>query len=96
MSFVFNWTCPTIDAKIKDLKSDLYQAISDVVSDASPLFTGKDKEDFVNTNVDYFYKIIEGYIEEIRETNEDMRKAAEKQIEDLEAVIEEIKNIGSD
>jgi len=81
MSFDFNHTCPIIDRNIRYIESD----VEDFFENELGFNESKTKE--------YTEEIMERilpYIEEVRQTNEDMRTAAENQIDELLEEIEEL------
>lgn len=86
MPFEYQHTCPAIDYGIKNIKQHIEDQLDDIVSDLSPRFydCSEEKNKFIAEYRDSIYEGIEHEFESIRETNSDMRKAAEDQIAALE------------
>lgn len=93
MSFDYPWTCPDIDRQISSIKEELICILDDAYQDACPLLESGQRRGLAEKEGSLAYDRIEDYIEEIRATNEKMRKAAEKQIE---ALTDEIANLESE
>jgi hypothetical protein len=90
----FNYpnTCPKIDKEMGDAKSriydDLYSLSEDMNSEAGrtiPL-------ELISQYTDIIYSSIEGCFESVRESNSDIRSAAESQIKDLLDEIDSLKD----
>lgn len=90
MGLDFGYTCGTIDDNISSFKSELEDTIEQILDEACPLFSGKERTDFVKEWVDHTYKNCEPIFEDLRKCNEDMRQQAELQISDLETEKEEL------
>jgi peptidoglycan hydrolase CwlO-like protein len=91
MKFDYGHTCPGIDENIDHVKEAIYQCIDSVLDDASPLFDGEKKCDFIEQYQESLYKDIEHYFEDVRKSNEDMRKEADKQLDQASDEIEDLK-----
>jgi hypothetical protein len=100
MGFDFNWTCPQIDRMIDEIQESLEDTICDILHKSSPLIPDaevrKIAEEYAKK---YYLSIYKDLIEKIRDTNIDMRKEAndqierhERSIEDLEEKVEELKD----
>lgn len=90
MGFDYNYTCPIIDKNIKDAKKIIQEYLNDLISDLSPLIPAGTREELTTSYTENLYSDLEDCFEKVRESNSDMRKAAERQIEDLEDKIENL------
>lgn len=72
----FNNTCPIIDESIKKLKEIIRDAI----------------DQQMDTIVDAVYDNLNSEFEKVRTTNEDMRKQADYQIEELTCIIDNLES----
>lgn len=80
------YTCPVIDKNISAFKHDLEIMIKELVVDVCPLLESSSMlEPYVKEKVEYFYSSAEAVFEGTRSSNEDLRKAAEHAISDLES-----------
>lgn len=87
MPFDFNYTCPKIDKEINSVKSIIQDDLEDYIEQLCPLM---DKETILKLRSDFakqMYEHIESSFETVRETNQDMRAAAENQIKFLDDTI---------
>jgi chromosome segregation ATPase len=76
-------TCSTIDANIKDVCEMFRERLKDFAEEIEQL-TQYEQKDIIDGYVDYMYRDVEDYFENVRSTNEDMRKEADHQINRLE------------
>jgi chromosome segregation ATPase len=91
MGFDFDWTCPKIDRMINDLQGDLEDMIYDILHEASPMIPHEELQKIAKEySVKYYSSTFEDLIEKVRDTNIDMRKEANDQIEKHEKRIEEL------
>lgn len=88
--FDYSQTCPDIDKAIAAAKHDLVSGIYQVIEDVSPLIPPDEIEKLAKQYADKIYSDIGDAFETVRETNSDMRDAANKQISDL---LDEIENL---
>jgi chromosome segregation ATPase len=96
MSFDYHYTCPAINESIAVTKDTIHDKLDDLLSESNPLLeAGNVKERFIKEHVNYLYEALEHLFEGVRSTNEDMRKAAESQIDDLEFELSESKELVS-
>lgn len=92
MGLDFSHTCPKIDKAISEAKDTIIDYLKDYITDLCPYITDeKANELSKDWGTDLYDKISDGF-EATRETNEDMRKQADYQIEKLEAEISELKS----
>lgn len=83
IEFDYPITCPRIDKEIERAKSEIENFVFDLLEEACPLLS---KERRTELAVDYgasLYSNLEDAFETVRATNEDMRRAADRQIADL-------------
>jgi chromosome segregation ATPase len=89
MGFDFNWTCPQIDRMIDEIQGDLEDMICDILQEASPLIPDTEVRKIAKEYAKkYYLSTYEDLIEKIRETNVNMRKEANDQIESHERSVE--------
>lgn len=81
--FDFSNTCPRIDKAIGQAESALEQLMDELLEEACPLLSGSARQNIV---IDWGKRALEAVsdaFETVRSTNEEMRRAAEDQIERL-------------
>jgi hypothetical protein len=97
MGLDFNYTCSIIDKNILGAKDILINNIIDILGDACNFLPKETKKELAITYSHDIYKQLEDIFEETRTCNEDMRKQADWQIDNLEDTIndlqEEIKEL---
>jgi len=91
MSFNYGYTCPNIDKEIEAAKQNIRDNIEEIVEECCPLLTDDPLAQFASRWADEIYNGIESCFEIVRETNENMRTEAERQIGNLEDEIAELK-----
>jgi len=91
MGLDYGYTCPDINRSIDDLKSEIQAILKDMANEICPLLTTEILTTISKGYMPSIYDIIESYIEDIRQTNSDLRSSAEKQIDDLEDEIDNLK-----
>ena len=97
MSFKYNNTCPIIDHAIEGFKENLRDKLDSIIDDLVPLLDGTDKKDeLINKYTESIYSENEGYFENTRQSNVDMRSEAESQMEIVENELKESIDIISD
>lgn len=96
MSFDYPYTCPDIDRAIGNIQDTLDAFMRDLLSDACPLLSDDANKVAAEKFAKSLYKNIESDIEKVREANADIRKAAERQVSDLEDEIARLKREVSD
>jgi len=90
MPLQFNHTCPYIDSSIDKFKQELYNYLDSILDDACPLFKGEEKVKFINQNVESIYSEFEDCFEDTRTTNMNMRKEADRVIDEQDSKIGEL------
>ena len=92
MGLDFNYTCPRIDREINKIKSTIENNLEDYIKQLCPLMSNDTIYDLRSKWATELYDDIELGIKIIRQTNEDMRSQADKQIINLEDEISELKS----
>ena len=83
-------TCPKIDKEIDKAKSILKGTIENIIEQVCPLMSWPDVQKHAGDFAEGIYSDLESCFETVRSANEDMRSAADSQIEGL---IEEVRNL---
>ena len=92
MGLNFSHTCPKIDKAISEAKDTIIDYLKYVITDLCPYITDEKANELSNDwGTDLYDRISNGF-EATRETNEDMRKQADYQIEELELEVEDLKS----
>jgi len=92
MGLDYSHTCSDIDREKDSAKEVIHQEISYIITDEMPLPEDHDfDETWINNKVDEIWDRVDSCFEVCRETNVDMRKAADDQISDLESEIDDLK-----
>ena len=91
MSFNYPHTCPKIDKSIGGIKDRIDNKIESIIEQLCPLMSFEDKRRLTNVWTFELYESIEDLIEDIRDTNVDMRDKAEEQIVQLENELDDLK-----
>ena len=87
--FDYPWTCQKIDAQISQAKSEIRDFLFDFIEELCPKIPRDAMHALANEKTEELYCGIEPCFEITRQSNEDMRSAAENQISDLEDKIGE-------
>ena len=91
MGLDYGYTCPDIDREIKSVKADFYSSIQDILETYNGQeLSEQEIKDISEGLSDDLYRDVETSFEECRSTNDDMRKQAEYQIDELEKRIENL------
>ncbi len=90
-SFDYPHTCPKIDKAIGAAKDYIQNDVNDLLTDLLPFIDGKKANELSLEWSDKIYDSISDCFENVREANEDMRSAANKQIEDFIREIDDLK-----
>lgn len=90
MGLDYGWTCGNIDAGISESKEAITDTVKDLLEKYSEL-DGEQIEDIAESESGYLYRELESVFEGVRSTNEDMRKEADRQIDQLEGEVEDLK-----
>ena len=89
MRFSYPFTCPKID----DFKSNLECFIHDLIAELSPKYLETlDAKLFIQEKQLAFYAENESIFENVRQSNEDIRKSAESQIDGIQNELDSYKN----
>ena len=96
MAFDYGHTCPDINDGIENTKDNIEAQIVNLIDEISPLFDGQKKDEFVKGYVQDIYSDLEHSFEGVRSSNEDMRKEADYQIDNLSDELEQCKDEISD
>lgn len=89
MGFDYHWTCPDIDQTIDQLNHDIHEEVVDAVESLCGFNCTDDQKTQLLEHTERIYNLISGSVEKIRDTNSDMRKAAEDQIDSLKIDLDE-------
>ena len=92
MGLDFPHTCPKIDKAITEAKDTIIDYLKDYITDLCPYITDEKALELSKDWGTDLYDKISDCFEATRETNKDMRKEAEYQIEQLESEIEDLKS----
>lgn len=92
MALNFNNTCPIIDNIIFDFNSEIKRLLKEMAKDYYLQVEKEKKEEFIGFYIEKIYDIFGNMFEEVRGTNEEMRAAADYQIDELEEKLEEVEN----
>lgn len=77
-------TCPLIDGDVSRIKSEIKDKLHDIIAEVSPMFDGEKLDAYINQATEELYDNFSEEIESVRNTNVDMREAANAQLTDLE------------
>ena len=91
-SFDFAHTCPKIDKAIDSCKDTLESYLTDYIKDLSPMIPDAEVERIANEWGKQMYDAISDCFESVRQTNEEMRDEANRQIASLEDELETAKD----
>lgn len=95
-SFDYKYTCPDIDKQIDCFKSSLSDRLDEIIEELNPMFYNTSyKIDYRRDLEELLYNDAEQCFEGVRKTNEDMRKEAEHQIDNLTDELEEQRGLVS-
>jgi len=95
-NFDYGYTCPDIDKEISNFESTLNDNLIDLISELNPMFSETNKErEYREGWAESIYDSAENCFEKVRETNQDMRKEAEYQIENLIEELEEARRLAN-
>jgi gas vesicle protein len=96
-SFDFPHTCPKIDKAIDSCKDSIESYLIDYISELSPMIPDEEVERIAKEWSKQMYDNISDCFESVRQTNEEMREEANRQIssleDELESTKDEIKNL---
>lgn len=84
VTFDYPNTCPQIDKAIGQAESEIEQHIGKLLDEACPLLPPEARNRYAAESANTLYRALEDIFEGTRQTNEDMRREAERQIADLQ------------
>jgi polyhydroxyalkanoate synthesis regulator phasin len=90
MSLNFDYTCPIIDENINEFYYEISYFLNELVK-GYYLHTDEEKEKSIDWHIKNIYKVFEMKFELVRSSNQDIRRAAENQLDELEKQIEKLK-----
>lgn len=93
MSFDYPYTCPIIDRNLKEIKEHIQNTLSELIQECSPLLPSEVLTKVSEDYMERIYSDIEYNIENVRNTNEDMRVKAENQISDIKYEMQALEEI---
>ena len=92
MGLDFPHTCPKIDRAISEAKDTIIDYLKDYITDLCPYISDEKANELSKDWGTDLYDKISDRFEAIRETNDDMRRQADYQIDDLECEIDNLKS----
>ena len=92
MGLDFSYTCPRIDKAISEAKEIITEYTKDYILEICPYLPDHKADELSKDWGAGLYDRIADCFEAVRETNEDIRKQADFQIERLESEIEDLKS----
>jgi hypothetical protein len=93
MSLEFKQTCPEIDKYLSYVKRDIRVSVEELVAEFRPSIDGFCVR-MISEFTEEIYEDVKVYFDKVRSQNEEMRKAADEQIEKLEKDLEDLKKGG--
>lgn len=91
-SFEFPYTCVDIDKNIAYCKNTIYNYLEDAIYIDSNNMSKREIKEKLDELTNNLYDEISDYFENVRMTNEKMRNEAEKQIDKLYDIIDELED----
>jgi chromosome segregation ATPase len=91
-SFDFAHTCPKIDKAIDSCKDRIESYLTDYINELSPMIPDAEVERIAKEWSKQMYDDISDCFESVRQTNEEMRDEANRQIANLEDELENAKD----
>lgn len=85
-------TCGIIDYGIDSFEDNCREEIKDLLQDIFPYLDNEEVEHVLEDKVKKICSYFEEYAEVVRDTNIEMREAADEQIEDLEIRVSELED----
>ena len=93
MGLDYGYTCSQIDSDIKDFKGTIKGFFEDMLFDVCPLYLETEEgKKMVEAYTNSAYEDCQGIFENVRSCNEDMRQAADKQIDDAEEKVADLES----
>ena len=93
VQFDYPNTCPKIDRAITIARNQIERFLDYLLEEACPLIKVTHRKQLASDYADRLYESLEDVFEETRRTNEDMRREADRQIDDL---MNEVSNLEFD
>lgn len=94
MPFDYGYTCPSIDKLIDEAKEQIHDHLESVVLENNPYVLSHDIPQSLKEHIkdvsDALYEALEDVFEGCRSINEEMRDAADKQVNELEEQVENL------
>lgn len=87
VSFDYANTCPKIDAAIASARQEIYERLRGLIEEICPVLPQELINKLADEHSELVYDDLEGIFEGVRATNEEMRREAELQIQDLKEEI---------
>ena len=91
-SFDFAHTCPKIDKAINSCKDRLESYLTDYINEMCPMIPDQKVAEIAKDWSEQIYDDISDCFESVRQTNEEMRDEANRQIANLEDELENAKD----
>ena len=92
MALDFGHTCPDIDKEIDNIKGIFYSSIEGLLEQYNEEeLTEQDIKNIANDYKNSLYMDVEQCFEGVRKTNEEMRKVADYQIDELNGEVDNLK-----
>lgn len=91
----YPYTCPDLDALINQAKAEIESYVLDTFMENNPVLNvfcnlPKELQDKLDTESQYLYDILDPLFEGSRSINEDIRAAADIQINELQSHLEDL------
>ena len=97
MSFNYRFTCPTIDEEIGIVRDKIYSTIKNLLEEVNGQELSEKRIEEITSNYELnLYCDFEDSFEKVRETNGDMRTEADRQIEECNEQLCELRDLIED
>jgi len=93
MGFAYKYTCGDIDQGIDEAKVDIKDNLIRLVDKHLSDLSDSDRDQIIHDFTEDIHGHISMAFEVVRGVNEDMRKAANEQVSELESEVEDLKGI---
>jgi len=91
-SFDFAHTCPKIDKAIGECKERIEYSLIPIIQSICEHISDEKAEELAKKYADGLYSVVEDCFESVRQTNQEMRDSANKQISNLDDEVENLKD----
>lgn len=81
--FKFNYTCPIIDEYLDEISTFNTDAVNTLIDEICPLIDEEQKDELVSAFIADIQDNLSVAFEEVRDSNSEMREAAEEQLIDM-------------